>query len=96
VGGGPVQLKKLLEKWDLTSLEITAPFLEMEWQPRDEDKDVAWELYVELITQVATQHLDPEEGDEEVGDPTMANELLEVKIEHLEAGRPLPRRRSRR
>jgi transposase-like protein len=31
-----------------------------------------------------------------VGDLTMANELLEVKIEHLEVGRPLPRRRSRR
>ena len=31
-----------------------------------------------------------------VGDLTMANELLEVKIEHLEAGRPLARRRSRR
>jgi hypothetical protein len=31
-----------------------------------------------------------------VGDLTMANELLEVKIEHLEAGRPLPRWRSRR
>ena len=31
-----------------------------------------------------------------VRDLTMANELLEVKIEHLEAGRPLPRGRSRR
>jgi transposase len=31
-----------------------------------------------------------------VGDMTMANELLEVKFEHLEAGRPLARRRSRR
>ena len=31
-----------------------------------------------------------------VGELTMATELLEVKIEHLEAGRPLPRRRSRR
>ena len=31
-----------------------------------------------------------------VGDLTMANELLEVKIEHLESGRPLARRRSRR
>ena len=31
-----------------------------------------------------------------VGDLTMANELLEGKIEHLEAGRPLARRRSRR
>jgi hypothetical protein len=31
-----------------------------------------------------------------VGDLTMANELLATKIEHLETGRPLPRRRSRR
>jgi transposase len=31
-----------------------------------------------------------------VGELTMANELLATKIEHLEAGRPLARRRSRR
>ncbi len=31
-----------------------------------------------------------------VGDLSMANELLATKIEHLEAGRPLARRRSRR
>jgi transposase len=31
-----------------------------------------------------------------VGELTVANELLEGKIEHLEAGRPLARRRSRR
>ena len=30
-----------------------------------------------------------------VGELTMANELLETKIEQLEAGRPLARRRSR-
>jgi transposase-like protein len=30
-----------------------------------------------------------------VGDLAMANELLATKIEHLEAGRPLARRRSR-
>ena len=59
-----MQLKKLLEKWNLTSLQIKTPFLEMEWQPKDEDKNAAWELYVELITRVATQWLDPDEGDE--------------------------------
>ena len=31
-----------------------------------------------------------------VGDLTMSNELLTTKIDHLEAGRPLARRRSRR
>lgn len=59
-----MQLKKLLEKWDLTSLKIKTPFLEMDWQPKDEDKNAAWELYVELITRAATQRLDPDEGDE--------------------------------
>lgn len=59
-----MQLKKLLEKWDLTSLKITAPFLEMQWEPNDEDKTAALELYVELITRAATQGFDPDEGDE--------------------------------
>lgn len=59
-----MQLKKLLEKWDLTSLRITTPFLEMQWEPKDEDKTAAWELYVELITRTATQGLDPVESDE--------------------------------
>jgi hypothetical protein len=59
-----MQLAKLLEKWDLTSLKIKTPFLEANWEPKDEDKDAAWDLYVELITRVATQRLEPEEGDE--------------------------------
>ena len=29
-----MQLKKLLETWDLTSLKIRTPFLEMDWQPK--------------------------------------------------------------
>lgn len=33
---------------------------------------------------------------QKLGEVTMANELLQKKIEHLEDGRPLPRRRSRR
>jgi len=56
--------KKWLENWDMTSLRIKAPFLEMEWKPQDEDKAAAWELYVELLTRVATQPLDEKHGDE--------------------------------
>jgi hypothetical protein len=59
-----MQLKSLLEKWGLTSLKIKTPFLEMDWQPKDQDRNAAWELYVELITRIATQRLDPDEGDE--------------------------------
>ena len=48
----------------MTSLKIKTPFLEMDWQPKDEDKNAAWELYVELLTRIATQKLPIEHGDE--------------------------------
>jgi hypothetical protein len=53
-----------LENWDMTSLKISAPYLEMEWKPQDEDKAAAWELYIELLTRTATQPLNPTHGDE--------------------------------
>jgi hypothetical protein len=56
--------RKWLENWDMTSLKISTSFLEMEWKPQDEDKAAAWELYIELLTRVATQPLDVEHGDE--------------------------------
>lgn len=52
------------EKWSMTGLKITVPFAEMEWSPKDKDKDAAWELYIELLTRVSTQYLEPETGDE--------------------------------
>ena len=55
---------KWLENWDMTSLKVKTSFLEMEWKPQDEDKAAAWELYVELLTRIATQPLDPDQGDE--------------------------------
>ncbi|WP_421189398.1 hypothetical protein [Aeromonas enteropelogenes] len=59
-----MKFKKWLENWDLTSLKITAPFMEMEWSPQDEDKEAAWEMYIELLTRITTQSLAPEDGDE--------------------------------
>lgn len=59
-----MNLRQWLENWDMTSLKITAPFMEMEWRPKDEDKAAAWDLYVELLTRIATQPLDPSHGDE--------------------------------
>lgn len=56
---------KWLEKWDMTSLKIKTPFLDMEWKPLDEDKNAAWELYIELLTRITTQPLDDSDGDEE-------------------------------
>ncbi len=55
---------KWLEQWDMTSLKIKAPFLEMDWNPADADRDAAWELYIELLTRITTQPLSPNDGDE--------------------------------
>lgn len=56
--------RKWLENWDMTSLKINLRFLEMEWSPQEADKNAAWELYIEMLTRIATQYLEPEEGDE--------------------------------
>ena len=55
---------KWLENWDMTSLRIKAPFLDAEWKPQDEDKAAAWDLYIELLTRIATQPLPQSHGDE--------------------------------
>jgi len=57
--------EKWLENWDMTSLKIKKSFLEMEFQPKEADKDAAWELYIELLTRITTQHLDDTHGNEE-------------------------------
>ncbi len=59
-----MKLMKWLENWDMTSLKINLKFLEMEWEPSTEDQDAAWELYVEMLTRIATQNLQPDHGDE--------------------------------
>lgn len=59
-----MKLRKWLEPWDMVGLKINAHFLEMEWKPQTADIDAAWELYVELLTRVSTQYLEPEHGDE--------------------------------
>jgi len=53
-----------LENWEMSSLKINTLFLEMEFNPRDEDKSAAWELYIELLTRITTQLLDDAHGDE--------------------------------
>jgi len=60
-----MKLNKWLENWDMTQLKIKLPFLEAEWEVQEKDKDAAWELYVELLTRIATQPLPTERGDEQ-------------------------------
>lgn len=57
-----MQFTKLFEQWDIKSIKLKAPFMEMEWQAKDEDRDAAWELYVEMLTRVITQPLVAKHG----------------------------------
>ncbi|MBI4825211.1 MAG: hypothetical protein HY807_02130 [Nitrospirae bacterium] len=59
-----MKLRKWLENWDMTKLKIKAPFLEAEWEAKEKDKDAAWEMYIELLTRIATQPLPMRDGDE--------------------------------
>ena len=59
-----MQLIDWLKKWKLDNLSIDAGFLSAEIKFSNADKLAAWELYVELLTRVSTQHLEPEHGDE--------------------------------
>ena len=75
-----------LEKWKMKSLKISAGFLEMEWSPADVDRYAAWELYIELLTRIATQPLAEEEGDETTALDSLA-ELFPLTREIIRAHR---------
>lgn len=54
-----------LKKWKMTKLKISLPYLQMELNPNESDKDAAWELYIELLTRITTQPLPINHGDEQ-------------------------------
>ncbi|MGD8836979.1 MAG: hypothetical protein PVJ19_18690, partial [Desulfobacteraceae bacterium] len=60
-----MKIKDLFEKWNLTGLQIKAGFVDMQWEPKDADKDAAWELYVELLIRVTAQALPSKQGTEQ-------------------------------
>jgi len=60
-----MKLQQWLEKWGMTGLKLNVGFLESEWAPQDPDRNAAWELYIELLTRIATQPLPAEYGDEQ-------------------------------
>ena len=53
-----------LSRAGMTSLRLNMGFLETEFMPKDADRKAAWDLYVELLTRVATQPIAPDHGDE--------------------------------
>ena len=59
-----MNFKDLFNKYELKDIKLNMKFASLEFKPNTDDKDAAWELYVELITRIVTQHLKWEDGDE--------------------------------
>lgn len=57
-------LKSFLTKWNLENLHINTGILQASISFQDADKAAAWEMYIELLTRITTQYLEPDHGDE--------------------------------
>ncbi len=57
-----MRVRKLFENWDMKHLKLNMGFLETEWEPQVNDAQAAWEMYVELLTRIATQPLPNDHG----------------------------------
>lgn len=57
-----MKIQELFEKWNLSGLKVKTPIMDMEWKPSDPDKNAAWDLYIELLTRIATRPLPDEDG----------------------------------
>ncbi|MCU0612680.1 MAG: hypothetical protein MUE60_12945 [Candidatus Eisenbacteria bacterium] len=61
-----MKFRELFQKVGLTKVKIKLGFSELEWEPKDPDREAAWELYVEMLTRIASQPLAENWGDERV------------------------------
>ena len=56
--------RDLLGNWGLKDLKINTGIVNATWEPQDEDRRAAWEMYVELLTRITTQPLADTDGDD--------------------------------
>ena len=60
-----MNLRKLLDQFRLTKVRLGPKWANVEIDLQDEDRDAAWELYVEMLTRIVTQPLPASAGDEQ-------------------------------
>ena len=60
----PNNLRQWFDKWQLSKLKVNAKIFDAEFEFKPSDRTAAWELYIELLTRIATQPLPEFDGDE--------------------------------
>ena len=59
-----MDLKGLFSRFHLEKVQLGPRWIKAEISFKDDDRDAAWELYVEMLTRIVTQSLPSEAGDE--------------------------------
>ena len=59
-----VKLQTLFRNFNLETIKLSPAGAELEITFKRSDKDAAWELYIEMLTRIATQSLPATHGDE--------------------------------
>ena len=59
-----MNLLSLFERFRLKNVRLGPRWLNVEFEFKDEDRNAAWELYVEMLTRIVTQPLPANAGDE--------------------------------
>ena len=59
-----MNLATFFKRFNLEKVRFGPKWANAEFSLEDDDRLAAWELYVEMLTRVATQRLSPESGDE--------------------------------
>ena len=59
-----MNLTQLFRRFHLETIRLNAALVRADITFVDEDRDAAWELYIEMLTRIVTQPLPSEVGDE--------------------------------
>jgi hypothetical protein len=79
--------REILERWRLNKISVNLGFLNVSFEPSDNDKEVAWAIYVELQTRITTQALEDNVGDEQAALASVYKAFIEVREILIEKGR---------
>ena len=61
-----MDIGNFFKKYRLDKIRLNLKVVQMELSFQEDDKDAAWELYIEMLTRIVTQTLPPGSGDERV------------------------------
>ena len=60
-----MNLRNLFARFQLKNITLNAGIAKAKISFKSSDRDAAWELYIEMLTRIVTQHLPPKSGDEQ-------------------------------